>query len=119
MPAENDARADCVRPAGQAPDIYPASCVAAIDGVTGRAGAGYATLRATLAGVTNVDAAGRAWAETLLQLAIVAAFLPVAYWLRGTMLYQRVLVGGGSAAIALVALLWLVQRAFDLRLIGG
>jgi hypothetical protein len=53
------------------------------------------------------------------QLAIVGVFLPVAYRLRATRLYQRVLVAYGSAAIALVATLWFVQRAFDLKLIGG
>lgn len=52
------------------------------------------------------------------QLVIVGAFLPIAYALRSTALYQRVIVVYGSAAIALVALVWLVERAFDLRLIG-
>ena len=53
------------------------------------------------------------------QLVIVSAFLPIAYRLRTTALYQRVLVVYGSALIALVASLWLIQRAFNLRLIGG
>jgi hypothetical protein len=53
------------------------------------------------------------------QLAIVGVFLPIAYRLRMTWFYQRVLVVYGSAAIALIASLWLVQRAFDLRIIGG
>lgn len=52
------------------------------------------------------------------QLVIVGVFLPIAYALRTTALYQRVIVVYGSAAIALVALVWLVERAFNLRLIG-
>ena len=52
------------------------------------------------------------------QLVIVGVFLPIAYVLRTTVLYQRVIVVFGSAAIALVALVWLVERAFNLKLIG-
>jgi hypothetical protein len=51
------------------------------------------------------------------QLAIVAAFLPLAYALRGTWLYRRLLFTGGSAAIALIAALWFTERAFDLKLL--
>jgi hypothetical protein len=47
------------------------------------------------------------------QLAIVAAFLPVAYLLRRTVLYRRGVLLGGSAAIALLATRWFVQRAFN------
>ena len=47
------------------------------------------------------------------QLAIVCAFLPVAYTLRSTWTYRRLLFGGGSVAIAAVASVWLVERAFD------
>ncbi len=53
------------------------------------------------------------------QLAIVGIFLPIAYRLRATGFYQRVLVVGGSAGIASIAALWLVQRAFNLQIIGG
>jgi hypothetical protein len=48
------------------------------------------------------------------QLAIVAAFLPAAFAVRHSWAYRRVVLVGGSAAIALLALLWLVERAFDL-----
>ena len=51
------------------------------------------------------------------QLAIVGAFLPVAYALRGTWFYRYVVFAGGSAAIALVALIWLVERVFVLKLL--
>jgi tetrahydromethanopterin S-methyltransferase subunit B len=50
------------------------------------------------------------------QLAIVAAFLPLAYALRASLAYRRVVLVGGSAAIALVASLWMIERAFDLKL---
>lgn len=50
------------------------------------------------------------------QLAIVAAFLPVAYALRRTWLYRRAVFVGGSAAIALLASVWLVERAFEVSL---
>jgi hypothetical protein len=50
------------------------------------------------------------------QLVIVAAFLPLAYAWRGSWGYRRIVFAGGSAAIALVAALWLVERALDLQL---
>jgi hypothetical protein len=46
------------------------------------------------------------------QLCIVAAFLPLAFALRHTLFYRRLLTGG-SALIALVAVAWFVERAFD------
>jgi hypothetical protein len=48
------------------------------------------------------------------QLAIVAAFLPVAYALRGTGFYRTGVLRFGSLAVAVLALWWFVQRAFDL-----
>ena len=50
------------------------------------------------------------------QLALVAVFLPVAFQLRRTWLYRRMLFIGGSALIALVATVWLLERSLDLRL---
>jgi hypothetical protein len=52
------------------------------------------------------------------QLGIVAIALPLAWWVRDTRFYRRVVLGGGSAAIAAVAALWFAERAFDLVLIG-
>jgi len=52
------------------------------------------------------------------QLCIVAAVLPLAWSLRATRTYRSAFAGG-SLAIAGVAALWLVQRAFDLSLIAG
>jgi hypothetical protein len=50
------------------------------------------------------------------QLACVAVFLPIAYSLRASLLYRRVLFVGGSAAVALLGCAWLVERAFELSL---
>lgn len=50
------------------------------------------------------------------QLAIVGLFLPLAYALRRTALYRRWVMAGGSLAIALLAALWLIERAFDIKL---
>ncbi|MFP2911399.1 HupE/UreJ family protein [Pyxidicoccus sp. 3LFB2] len=50
------------------------------------------------------------------QLACVAGFLPLAFALRGSVLYRRALLVGGSAAIALVACVWLAERAFGVAL---
>ncbi|MEO5686034.1 MAG: HupE/UreJ family protein [Burkholderiaceae bacterium] len=52
------------------------------------------------------------------QLCIVAVVLPLAWSLRGTRTYRGAFAGG-SLAIATVAGLWFVQRAFDLSLIAG
>ena len=51
------------------------------------------------------------------QLAIVAAFLPLAYLVRATAFYRRTVLVGGSSVIAALALVWLSERAFDLKII--
>ena len=53
------------------------------------------------------------------QLAIVTVFLPLAYALRQTWLYRRLILSGGSAAIALLSSVWLLERALDLKLLPG
>jgi hypothetical protein len=45
------------------------------------------------------------------QLAIVAAFVPLAYAMRSTWMYRQVMVKGGSACIVLLATVWLLERA--------
>ena len=50
------------------------------------------------------------------QLAIVAVFLPVAFALRGSGFYRVVVLRVGSAAAALVAAAWMIERMFDLKL---
>jgi len=51
------------------------------------------------------------------QLAIVALLLPLIFVLRETSLYPRLMLRAGSSAIAVLSGLWLVERAFDLRLL--
>lgn len=53
------------------------------------------------------------------QLSIVAVFLPVAFLLRKTWLYRRLIFVGGSAMIIAIALGWFVERAFDLKFMPG
>ncbi len=48
------------------------------------------------------------------QLAIVSVFLPVAYGLRGSWIYPRIVLAGGSSGIVLIAAVWLVERALIL-----
>jgi hypothetical protein len=50
------------------------------------------------------------------QLAIVGTFLPLAFLLRRSGFYRRLIFTGGSAAIALVASVWLAERALDVKL---
>ena len=52
------------------------------------------------------------------QLALVAAFLPLAYFARRSWGYRRVLVAGGSAAAAVIAVSWSVERIFNVPIWG-
>jgi len=49
------------------------------------------------------------------QMAIVTAFVPIAFALRGTVFYRRWFMPIGSVIIAIVALYWFLQRAFDFQ----
>ena len=51
------------------------------------------------------------------QLAIVAVFLPLAFGLRRTRFYLQWVFAGGSSLIAGVALVWLIERMFNLKLL--
>jgi len=51
------------------------------------------------------------------QLAIVVLFLPLAYSLRRTRFYRQAVLVGGSVLIAALALVWFVERAFDIKLL--
>ena len=53
------------------------------------------------------------------QLAIVSAFLPLAYALRKTVFYRRIVLFGGSIAIMVVASIWLAERVLDFKLISN
>lgn len=52
------------------------------------------------------------------QLAIVAVFLPLAFALRRTVAYRRVVLLGGSTLITAIALVWLFERVFDFKVVS-
>lgn len=52
------------------------------------------------------------------QLTIVAMFLPLAFLLRNTLFYRRGVFIGGSVITAVIAMLWLIERGFNLKLIS-
>lgn len=49
------------------------------------------------------------------QLAIVGVFLPLAFAIRRSWFYQRLVVGGGSLLIAALAAVWLAERALNFK----
>jgi len=51
------------------------------------------------------------------QLAIVAPFLPLAFGLRSSWVYQRLTFQFGSATIAFLAAAWMVERIFAIKLL--
>ena len=51
------------------------------------------------------------------QLAIVAVFVPLAYALRASAFYRRVVLQAGSWVIAGLAAVWFVERAFSVELL--
>lgn len=51
------------------------------------------------------------------QLVIVAAFLPLAYLLRRSWSYPKLVLTGGSLAVITIALVWFTERCFDLQLL--
>ncbi len=53
------------------------------------------------------------------QLAIVAAVLPLLLLIRHGDFYRRFILYAGSWSTAFIAAVWLIQRAFNLRLIAG
>jgi len=84
-------------------------------------GFGFASVLADLGlpqGALAVSLVGFNVGVELGQLAIVAAFLPLAHALRRGLFYRRVVLGGGSALIALLAMVWLAERALDLKLLA-
>jgi hypothetical protein len=52
------------------------------------------------------------------QLAIVAVFVPLAFVARRTVAYRRFALIGGSGAIALLSIVWLIERVFDVTFIS-
>jgi hypothetical protein len=52
------------------------------------------------------------------QIAIVCVFLPLAFLARNTVAYRKAIFSGGSALIALVALVWLAERGLDIQIMS-
>ena len=52
------------------------------------------------------------------QLTIVAVVLPLAFALRQTWLYRRLALPVGSAAVALLALVWCLERGLNIALLS-
>ncbi len=52
------------------------------------------------------------------QLAIILVLFPIAFPLRTTGFYRWGILRGGSALIAVIALLWLIERAANVEIIG-
>jgi hypothetical protein len=50
------------------------------------------------------------------QLLIVAAFVPIAFAVHATWLYRQLAVRAGSVAIAAIATVWTIERAFDISI---
>lgn len=61
-----EARVDCPRLFGLAPEFYVFACTAAIDSLSGKAGAAQAMLERALASAPAADSGARAWGESLL-----------------------------------------------------
>ena len=51
------------------------------------------------------------------QLAIVTVFLPLAYWLRSSWYYQRLILALGSCLIIALASIWFIERVLNLKLL--
>lgn len=52
------------------------------------------------------------------QLAIVAVLVPLAWAARRWRGYPRWVLGAGSVLVALIAIVWLVERLFDVQILG-
>lgn len=52
------------------------------------------------------------------QLGIVALFVPLAWVWRPTPAYRRVAMLGGSGAMAVLAMVWLIERSLNVQVIG-
>ena len=51
------------------------------------------------------------------QLLIVLTVVPLIFYLRYTLIYQKFILIYGSALIFIISLLWLFERAFDVKII--
>ena len=83
-------------------------------------GFGFANVLAELGlekGILALTLVGFNLGVELGQVMIVGIFLPLAYGFRHTLAYQRWVLRGGSALVALVAATWMLERLFDFKLL--
>jgi hypothetical protein len=52
------------------------------------------------------------------QIAIVLVFLPLAFLMRDTTFYRWAVLRLGSALIAVIGLIWLIERVFEVTILG-
>src|SRR5450830_954493 len=55
----------------------------------------------------------------IVQLCIVAVFLPLAFAARNGAFYRKIVLVGGSAVIVAIAMVWLIERVLDLKIISA
>ena len=53
------------------------------------------------------------------QIAIVMVVFPVLYFMRGTLLYNRLLMPAAAVALIMISLYWFTERAFEVDLPAG
>lgn len=53
------------------------------------------------------------------QMAIVVAFMPLAFALRSTLFYRYAVLQAGSVLVAMVACVWFYERAFNASILAG
>ena len=85
-------------------------------------GFGFATVLAELGlpqGALVLSLLGFNLGVEIGQLAIVALFLPLAFALRASAFYRRGVFIGGSIATLAIALIWLLERALNLKLFSA
>lgn len=83
-------------------------------------GFGFATVLTELglpSGALGLALAGFNLGVETGQLAIVLAFLPIAYVLRGSWLYRRGALQLGSMAVLVIGVVWLLERSLNYRLL--
>lgn len=77
--------------------------------------------------LSDVGLSGQSFVRTLFgfnlgvelgQLAVVTSMLPILYWLRRSRHYPNMGMPIASAVVTIVACIWLVERAFNLKIIS-
>jgi hypothetical protein len=83
-------------------------------------GFGFATVLTELglpSGALGLALAGFNLGVETGQLAIVLAFLPIAYVLRGSWFYRRGVLQLGSMAVLVIGVVWFLERSLNYRVL--